>query len=149
MSDGSEQEGRFMVAVGAMIEHATSGKVLLLKRAETAEYLAGIWEDIMGRMKQFEEPEEALRREVREESGLEVEIVKLLRVCHEYRGERTAENEMVGIIYWCRTQSDRVILSQEHSAYQWVLPEEALGLVEHAGVRGDIEALMEEGRGRA
>ena len=133
-----------MVAVGAMIEHAGSGKILLLKRAETADFLPGIWEDIMGRMKQFEEPEEALRREVTEESGLEVEIVKVLRVSHEYRGERTAENEMVEIVYRCSTQSDRVILSPEHSAYRWVSPEEGLAMVEHAGVRGDIEAFIEE-----
>ena len=111
MADASDQEGRFMVAVGAMIEHATSGKVLLLKRADTADFLPGIWEDIMGRMKQFEEPEETLRREVSEETALEVEIVKLLRVAHEYRGERTAGNEMVEIVYWCKTHSDRVVLS--------------------------------------
>ena len=133
-----------MVAVGAMIEHVPSGKILLLKRAETVDYLPGIWEDIMGRMKQFEEPEEALRREVREESGLEIEILKPLTVFHDYRGERTPENEWVGIIYWCKAQSDRVVLSQEHTAYQWVFRQEALALVEHPGVRRDIEALIEE-----
>jgi 8-oxo-dGTP diphosphatase len=146
MNNAAEQEGRFMVAVGAMIEHLPTGKILLLKRAETADYLPGIWEDIMGRMKQFEEPEEALRREVREESGLEIEILKPLTVFHDYRGERTSESEWVGIVYWCTTQSERVVLSHEHSDYLWTSPKEALELVEHPGVRSDIDALIKERR---
>ncbi len=133
-----------MVAVGAVIEHIESGKILLLKRAETAEYLAGIWEDPMGRMKQYEEPEEALKREIKEECGLEIEIFKPIAVFHEYRGEKMPENELVGITYWCKAKSDQVTLSQEHSAYQWVLPQVALGMVEHPGVRKDIESLIKE-----
>lgn len=139
-----EQEGRFMVAVGAMIEHVGSGKILLLKRADTSDYLPTIWEDPMGRMKQFEEPEVALRREVKEETGLEIEVVKPLAVFHDYRGEPTAENEWVGVVYWCRTRTEEVALSGEHSAYQWLLPQEALLLAEHPGVRGDISALVRE-----
>lgn len=133
-----------MVAVGAMIEHADSGKILLMKRAATADYLPDIWEDIMGRVKQFEEPQDALRREVREESGLEIEIVKPLTVFHDYRGARTPENEWIGITYWCKVKSDRVALSEEHSAYRWVSAQEALELAEHPGVRMDIEAFIFE-----
>jgi 8-oxo-dGTP diphosphatase len=133
-----------MVAVGAIIEHSDSGRILLLKRAEQADYMGGIWEDITGRMKQFEEPEDALRREVREECGLEIAIVKPLTVFHLYRGARSAENELVGIIYWCRSESDQVVLSREHSDYRWLPPQEALRWVEHPGVRSDIEALLYE-----
>ena len=56
-----------MVAVGAVIEHVESGRILLLRRAETADFMGGVWEDLTGRMKQSEEPEDALRREVRAE----------------------------------------------------------------------------------
>ena len=133
-----------MVAVGALIEHNSSGKILLLKRAETEDYLPGIWEDMGGRIKQFEEPEEALRREVREETGLEIEILKPLAVFHDYYGERTAENEMLLITYWCKTESDQVALSEEHSEHKWVSAEEALELAEHIGVRRDIRAWIAE-----
>src|ERR1041385_7859600 len=71
-----EQEGRFLVAVGAMIEHAQTRRVLLMKRSEHVTFLPGVWEDIGGRLKQFEEPEDALRREVWEETGLEIEIIR-------------------------------------------------------------------------
>ena len=133
-----------MVAVGAMIEHDSSRKILLVKRSETADYLPGIWEDMGGRIKQFEEPEDALRREVREETGLEIEILKPLAVFHDYYGERSAENEMLIITYWCKARSDPVVLSEEHSAYRWVSPEEALELAEHVGVRRDIQAFIDE-----
>ena len=126
------------------IRYTASGRILLLKRSEQADYMGGVWEDMTGRMKQFEEPEDALRREVREECGLEIEIVKPLKVFHLYRGARTAENELVGIIYWCRSQSDQVVLSHEHSDYRWLSPEEAMQMVEDPGIRGDIAALLEE-----
>jgi len=144
MSAASEQDGKFMVAVCAMIEHDTSRKILLLKRSEMAAYLPGIWEDLGGRIKQFEEPEEALRREVREETGQEIEVLKPLTVFHDYRGEIIAENELLIITYWCKARSDQVVLSEEHSAYQWVSPKEALELAEHAGVRRDIQTLLDE-----
>jgi 8-oxo-dGTP diphosphatase len=146
MSEAPETEGRFMVAVGALIEHPPTGTILLLKRAESADYLPGIWEDPGGRMKQFEEPEEALRREVREETGLAIDILRPLAVVRDFRGARSAENEWVGVSFWCRAASQDVALSHEHSAYQWVAPERALQIVEHAGVRADIEALI-AGRG--
>ena len=133
-----------MVAVGAMIEHDSSGKILLVKRSDKANYLPGIWEDLGGRIKQFEEPEDALRREVKEETGLEVEILKPLAVFHDYYGERTAENELLIITYWCKAKSDQVILSDEHTEHQWVSPEEALELAEHVGVRRDIQAWINE-----
>lgn len=136
--------GRFMVAVGAVIEHAPSGRVLLIKRSEAADYSGGIWEDVTGRVHQFEEPEDALRREVVEECGLAVEIVKPISVFHLYRGERTADNELMGIVVWCWTESDVVRLSGEHSDCRWVTPHEALEVVEHPGIRGDFEAFVRE-----
>jgi 8-oxo-dGTP diphosphatase len=133
-----------MVAVGAVIEHAPTGRILLMQRASTADYAPGLWEDLTGRMKQFEEPEDALRREVREETGLEIDVVKPIKVFHLYRGERTAENELVGIVYWCITQTDRVVLSHEHQDYRWVPPYDALGMVDDPGIRDDIDAFITE-----
>ena len=133
-----------MVAVGAIIEHTSTGKILLMKRADTATYAPGLWEDLTGRMKQFEEPEAALHREIKEETGLTVTIVKPLKVFHLYRGEPTADNELIGIVYWCRTHSDHVTLSHEHSDYRWLTPQEALDLADHPGIQQDIHAFIQE-----
>jgi 8-oxo-dGTP diphosphatase len=133
-----------MVAVGAIIEHVPTGKILLMQRAATADYRPGMWEDLTGRMKQFEEPEDALRREVHEETGLEIEVVKPIKIFHLYRGDRAPENELVGIVYWCTAQSDRVTLSHEHDDYRWLLPHEAIALADDPGIRDDIEAFIRE-----
>ena len=139
-----ELNGRFMVAVGAVIEHTPTGRVLLLKRAGTADFEAGLWEDLTGRVHQFEEPLDALHREVREECGLTVEIVKPLTVFHLFRGERTPEHELIGIVFWCKTPSDRIALSTEHTDYRWLPPLDALSFIEHPGIRSDYEAFARE-----
>ena len=139
-----QEEGRFLVAVGAMIEHAESGRILLLKRSQNVAFLPGVWEDIGGRLKQFEEPEQAQRREVREESGLEIEIIRPINIFHLFHGERNADNEMIIITYWCKSHSDQVVLSHEHSAYRWLAPQEAWRLAEHEGVRSDLKAFLSE-----
>jgi 8-oxo-dGTP diphosphatase len=141
-----KKESRFMVSVGAMIECVPTGKILLLKRTPRADYSPGIWEDITGRMKQFEVPEEALKREVKEEAGLEIEIVRPLRVFHLFRGEKSAETELVGIIFLCRSQSDRVRISGEHTEYKWTTPSEALEMVDHPSIRKDIEAFIQQNK---
>jgi 8-oxo-dGTP pyrophosphatase MutT (NUDIX family) len=137
-------EGRFNVAVGAIIEHTPSGEILILKRTNKKDFSAGEWEYITGRMKQFEEPEEAVRREVMEESGLPVEIVKPVCIFHIFRGEKTAENELVGITYWCKTKTKEVTISDEHSDYKWVAPDDVSKTISHSGILRDIQAFINE-----
>lgn len=134
-----------MVAVGAIIENQNTGKLLLLKRTSRADFSPGIWEEITGRMKQGEELDQALRREISEEAGLtDIKIVKPLTVNHFYRGEKKAENEIILIIYWCKTEEEIITLSGEHEGYKWIAPDEALKIVDHPGVKNDIETFMRE-----
>lgn len=138
------EQGVFVVVVGAIIEHVRTGTILLLKRSPNVERDPGIWEDPAGRVQQHEEPETALSREIKEEAGLNIEIVKPLNIFHEYRRLAGAVDESIGIIYWCRATSQEVHLSQEHSEYKWILPEEGLELTKHVGVQADIKAYLRE-----
>lgn len=141
---GKNTEGKFNVAVGAIIENRKTGKILLLKRSSRLDFTPGIWEQIAGRLKQFEDPEDGLRREVKEEAGLNIEIVKPIRVFHIFRGEKAADNELVGVMYWCKTDSEKVKLSDEHTDFKWVLPEDAMKWVTHEGIRKDFECFFKE-----
>jgi 8-oxo-dGTP diphosphatase len=136
--------GKFLVATGAIIENSSTGKILLLKRSGKKDYSPGIWEYTTGRLHQFEEPEDGLKREVREETGLEVEIIKPISIFHIFRGERIAENELVGIMFWCKADSEEVMVSEEHSGHMWIEAEEALKLMDKPGMKRDIEAFIRE-----
>ncbi|MFX0113569.1 MAG: NUDIX domain-containing protein [Candidatus Hodarchaeota archaeon] len=140
-----DDPGRFMVGIGAIVEHQSSGKILLLKRSSDLDCAAEEWDDVGGRMKQFETPEETLRREIREETGIDdIVVIKPLDVSHWFRGEKLAANETIIITYWCRTSSFEVKLSPEHAAYRWATPEEALTFVRQEVVKSNIQSFIRE-----
>lgn len=136
--------GRFMVASGAVIEQGTTGKILLIQRNADLDWHPNEWEIVYGRIDQFEDTESGLRREVREEVGIQaLDIIDILTVWHIFRGsEQTAENELIGITYHCRTLQETPILSAEHQAYAWVTPQKALELVAVEGIQRDIRKFM-------
>jgi 8-oxo-dGTP pyrophosphatase MutT (NUDIX family) len=138
--------GRFMVASGAVIEHAPTGKILLIQRSAHLDWRPNQWEILYGRIDQFEDTETGLRREVSEEIGVEdLEIVDVLSVWHIFRGsEKLAENELIGITYHCRTNQLEPQLSHEHQAFKWLEPTEALQLVSIDGIKRDIRKFMEK-----
>jgi 8-oxo-dGTP pyrophosphatase MutT (NUDIX family) len=132
-------EGRFQVAVGAIIRHDTTGKILLIHR--TAKQVSGnIWEYPVGRTKQFETLADGLKREVAEETGLtSIDIERPFSTFEFMRGEHAAENEVRAIVYAATTDQDSVQLSDEHDDYQWLTIDEAIALADHSGVKTDLE----------
>jgi 8-oxo-dGTP diphosphatase len=98
----------------------------MLKRSPDKDFGAGGWECITGRVDQGEGFPEAVRREVREETGLqEVQVDYMLGTMHFYRGEPRPENELVGVEFCCSTdQPEAVQISTEHSEGRWMTPAE-------------------------
>lgn len=79
------------------------------------------WEFPGGGLQFGETFPEGLRREVREETGLQVEILGPLGTW-DYRRERNYH--LTGMIFACRAASREVRLSEEHREYRWVRPAE-------------------------
>lgn len=100
----------------------SGGKALVLRRDDNDEIGGGTWEFPGGNIEFGESPEEALKREYLEETGLEVEIEKLLYVT----SFKTHPNRQVLLIaYLCRcSDSTALRLSCEHSEYKWAGREE-------------------------
>jgi len=61
-----------------------------------------------------------------------------------FRGEKTAENELVGIMYWCQTSNEQVKISEEHSDFVWATVKEALQMVVKPSMQADIKAFLRE-----
>lgn len=136
--------GRFMVAVGGIIELNDSGKILVVQRASNLDWQPNEWEITSGRIDQFEDPEIGLKRETVEETGLEdLEVIDILLVRRFLRGSaKIAENDLVAITYWCRTSTEEIRISAEHQGYKWATPEEALSLINIEGMKNDVRKFL-------
>ncbi len=92
-------------------------RILLLKKIINSYDGFGIWELPGGGMEHKESPDQAIKREVYEETGIQLQDVQVKSTFYIER-----ENlDIVGIIYLTHVNSNEVILSDEHSAYAWVL----------------------------
>lgn len=142
MSVNDTKIGKFMVAIGSIIENSQTGNILLLKRTDPFHF--GEWEVPYGRLDQHEEILDGLSREVFEETGLtEFKVARVLRLWHIYRGEKKAENEVFGTTFHIQVTNPKIILSDEHSEYSWVTPTTALELIKVKGIRADVAHFIE------
>ena len=126
----SPETGRYLAGIGAVIRR-TDGRCLLLRRAHWKDVGAGAWECVTGRLEQGEGFEAALHREVQEETGLTVGVDYVLGTSHFYRGPRTAEHEIVGVVFACTVTGGNFRQSPEHSEAVWATSTEARDLLTH------------------
>ena len=112
------------VAAKALIVN-DEGKVLVLREAKTYEEIIGRYGTPGGRINPGEPFFDALKREVDEESGLEVEVGKPVHVDEWFPVIKGVPNHIVGMFLLCRPVTNEVRLSLEHDDYKWISPEEA------------------------
>jgi 8-oxo-dGTP diphosphatase len=112
-------EKPFRLAVRAIIRDE-QGRCLLLRRSPVNKGFVGQWEWPGGKADPGESFDEALRREVREETGLEIELLGVV-------GALDFEMPQVRVATLCmeaRLTGGTIQLSEEHDNYAWVPPEE-------------------------
>lgn len=102
------------VAVKGLILH--QGKALIIKRSVYDPFGAGQYECPGGRLEFGEELEIALNREIMEETGLTVTVERLLYAASFVKN---ANRQVVVLTWLCKSQSDQVTLSSEHTEYVW------------------------------
>jgi nucleoside triphosphatase len=110
--------------VGAVVFN-DDGKLLLVKSKRSK----GLYVIPGGHVELGEKIEDALRREVREETGLEVTDVELASI-QEYicGGSYYRKRHFIFIDFKCRALSEKVRLNWEHDEYTWVSYDEAFQL---------------------
>ena len=103
------------IAVGVV---ARRGRVLITRRAETA-MLGGLWEFPGGKIRAGESAEHACRREIREETGLDVDVIeRVARVRHAYTHLKVEID-----VFRCTNRKGRVRLNGPVD-HRWILLEE-------------------------
>jgi len=102
------------------------GKVLLLKRHPKEKDAAGRWEIPSGKVRFGEGPQEAVVREIREETGLDAKPEGPFYATHYMTKSRKMERHTIEISYIINLRERRTIkLSpREHTDYAWVTPNE-------------------------
>ncbi len=96
------------------------GKVLLIKRSNYSGYNDGKWDLPGGRIEEKEGAFEGHKREVFEETKLKIEIIEPIRswVVDRPKGKH------VGVTFLSRFLEGKVFLSNEHTEFRWLSPEE-------------------------
>jgi 8-oxo-dGTP pyrophosphatase MutT (NUDIX family) len=110
----------FVVAVAAVIVRA-DGRVLAMRRSANKDAGAGLWETTSGRVAPDEPLEEAMQREIREETSLEVRLHP--RPVDAYVARR-GDAPMCVIVYRADHVAGDVVRSDEHDAHAWLTPAE-------------------------
>lgn len=105
-----------LVSVAAMV-HNDEGKILLVKSPWRG------WEYPGGLIEPGETFETALRREIREEAGVEVEIERFVGIC------KNVEKNIVNIDFVCRYVSGELTTSEESTEVIWAAPEQAMEMI--------------------
>lgn len=106
-----------------LLRHGAAGwETLVLQRAEGTR-CTGAWEVVHGRIEMGERPEDAALREVREETGLEVERLYNVTVQPFYLHMFSAV--MLAVAFAAFPRDGALALGPEHARAEWVPVEEA------------------------
>ncbi len=131
---------RPLVGVGAII--VEDGRVLLVQRGSPPQQ--GQWSLPGGLVEAGERLEEAVRREAREETGLEVEVVKLAgvfeRIVRDDQGR--PEYHYVLLDYLCRVRGGSLRHGSDATAAAWVAREELPAYALTPGTREFLERVL-------
>jgi 8-oxo-dGTP diphosphatase len=116
----AESDGKpFGLSVKAIIRD-DCGRVLLLRRSSSSKGNPARWDLPGGKVDPGEPFDQALLREVREETGLTVSLSGLAGTAQ----SETPRLRIVYLVMGCRLIAGTIRLSDEHEDHRWAEPEE-------------------------
>ena len=117
------------VSVAGLVTN-DEGKILLVNSPWRG------WEYPGGLIEPGETFQEALHREIREESGVEVEITGFIGIC------KNVEKDIVNIDFTCRYIGGELTISDESTEVIWATPEEALRMITFPLTKKRLEQML-------
>jgi 8-oxo-dGTP diphosphatase len=118
LADEAQREGVPKLIVGAVISDGND--VLLLKRPQD-DFMGGIYELPSGNVEPGETLDTALRREVKEETGLDVETITSYLGSFDYTSARGKKSRQFN--FTTSVVATEPLRLQEHDAYLWAAPD--------------------------
>jgi prepilin-type N-terminal cleavage/methylation domain-containing protein len=118
-----------------MRKEISAGAVVFFQKGKKREYLllnyiGGHWDFPKGHIEFNEKPEETVIREIKEETGLEVKLLKGFQEKITYTFKHKKEFVIKEVIFFIAAAKDqKVVLSEEHKGYVWLPFPKALELV--------------------
>lgn len=128
--------------VTCILEH--DGKILLFKRSNQVGTYRGLWGGVAGYVEELEDPYDTAIKEIRQEAGIELDALELVRkgnpieISDTYEGRRY--NWIVYPFLFHIQAKELVRIDWEHEEYRWVHPSEVRKL---QTVPGLDEVVME------
>ncbi|MFE2284961.1 NUDIX hydrolase [Streptomyces sp. NPDC059443] len=110
------------------------GRLLAIRRADN-----GAWELPGGVLELAETPEDGVRREVLEETGIHVEVDRLTGVY------KNVVAGVVALVFRCKPSGGTERLTDEATAVQWLTPEEVTERMSEAYAIRLLDALDTDG----
>ncbi|RDI59031.1 NUDIX domain-containing protein [Nocardia pseudobrasiliensis] len=108
------RDGVQQLVVGAIVQH--EGRVLLLQRPSD-DFMGGIWELPSGKVEPGETLDQALTREVKEETGLDVVGIGRFLGDFDYRSGSGKNSRQFNFVV--EIASATPVMLQEHDLYAW------------------------------
>jgi ADP-ribose pyrophosphatase YjhB (NUDIX family) len=135
---------RPIMAVGAIV--VKNGRVLLARRGKEPSY--GLWSVPGGAVRVGEGLKAAAAREIREESGVEIELTDVIEVIERLHrdGDGRIQYHYVIVDYLARWVAGDIQPSDEVLEARWVAPEEFPKYPMTAGTADVIQKMLTAGR---
>ncbi len=115
---------------------------LMLKRAED-EMFAGVWQPVTGTIDENEKAFETARREINEEIGVKIHSLFVIPFVNPFYLYRLDEINFVPVFVAQISERDEIKISNEHSDFKWMSPEEAKAVVAWEGQRKSIDIIVD------
>ncbi|MBI2663237.1 NUDIX domain-containing protein [Candidatus Woesearchaeota archaeon] len=114
---------KFIVVLTAIVLHPDNTRILIVKRKEDEEIHGGKWMLPGGKLEEDESLFDALKREILEETGIEIENEK--EYINDYIFERPTGELTLGMTFLIRAINDDVKLNmKEYDDFAWIATEE-------------------------
>lgn len=110
-----------VVVVNALIKNPSGDKFLIVKRNSKSKIHPSLWMFPGGKVEANEDLIEALKREIKEETNLEINNIKKIS---EYEYKRPDNSITFGICFSAASTTENIKLNNELEDFKWITPQE-------------------------